>query len=734
MQKLLPESFLPAVTLDLETTVQNDPDNNIKDNSPYNPANEIVSVHWRVISKAGEIGPANYRVLHHKEVPSTSPDLSLFLQDVSGVSTLVAHNAKYDLSYIKSCFSDEILTKYINPKKIYCTMVAEYILAKGIRTPLSLENTCIRRGVSLKKTELVKDLFKSGIGFDEMPLQVVVEYANADVFSTCEVFLQQLEDFTLEKNKSLPPILDLSFDMLLFLQSIEQNGICIDLEALSKVEEEYLKEKSNILLRLNHISKQVMGDTPINLNSGADVSSLIYSRNILDKRLHKEIFNIGTDSRGKSLRPPRMSQQQFVQAVRSNTEVCKKTIAYNCSECKGYGKWRKTKKDGSPFKKETKCPKCNGSGFVYVKTKATAGLRLSPDSSEDASANGFKTDKATISKLIHKLERRGGEESSFGLDFLKGLTRLNAVSTYLDSFVRGIKYWRRDSGLLHAQFNQTVTRTGRLSSSNPNFQNQPKGRKFPVRKCVVSRWASEGGSIIEVDYSGLEFRIAGELSKDPQIIKDILEGKDVHTQTACIINQCDPEDVSKDMRQNAKAFTFAPLYGGQGANEPSHIQEYFKEYFNIYGRLGEWHKELMSGVLKTSIVQTPFGRQFCFPDAERTANGRITNATAVVNYPVQSFATADIVPLACVRAMRMLDNKEYGELNSKIILTVHDSIVVDCYPGEEDNLYRLLQDAMSYSIGKEMKNRFNYDLCLPLDVEMVKGVNWNETEEVSFQN
>ena len=101
MLKLLPESFLPAVILDLETTVQHDLDNNIKDNSPYNPANEIVSLHWRLISKTGEIGPANYREFHHKEVPSTSPDLTLFLQDVSRVSTLVAHNAKYDFSFIK---------------------------------------------------------------------------------------------------------------------------------------------------------------------------------------------------------------------------------------------------------------------------------------------------------------------------------------------------------------------------------------------------------------------------------------------------------------------------------------------------------------------------------------------------------------------------------------------------------------------------------------------------------
>jgi DNA polymerase I-like protein with 3'-5' exonuclease and polymerase domains len=725
-----PESFLPAICVDLETTVQTDQERGIKDNSPHNPLNQIVSVHWRFIDADGVYSAPKHFVLFHKEVQKQDAadiDISGFVEDLAAANTFVAHNAKYDLAYIQSFFPPEVLSSV--PDRIWCTMVTEYILARSVRTPLSLEQTAIRRGVSLKKTDLVSNLFKGGIGFEEMPLDVVVEYADADVLSTCQIFIQQLQEMFAPDNGGLRPVLELSFDMLRFLQHIEDNGICIDLGVLDQVEQEYVQEKAQILGRLEDIARHVMGDTPINLNSGADVSMLIYSRKIVDKALHKQVFNIGTDARGKSLRPPQMSERQFIGHVRSNTEIARKTVAHNCSSCNGFGKIRKTKKDGTPFKKETKCVRCAGAGLIFVQLREVAGLRLSPESAEDASANGFKTDKATIKRLQSKVAywEDTNPLKEQAQQFLQGLTRLNAINTYLDSFVRNIKHWTREDGLLHAQFNQTVTRTGRLSSSNPNFQNQPKSGKFPVRKCVVSRWQAQGGQIIEADFSGLEFRVAGELSRDPQIIADIFDGKDVHKQTACIINQCSPADVSKDMRQSAKAYTFAPLYGGMGASEPPHVQEYFKEYFNIYERLGAWHKELMTGVLKTGIVRTPSGREFHFPDAHRTRSGRVTNATAIVNYPVQSFATADIVPLACVRALRLFMEEK---LHSKIILTVHDSIVVDCYPNEQDRVFHLLYEAMSSGIADDIKNRFGYELCMPLDIEIVCGPNWMETSEV----
>jgi DNA polymerase-1 len=242
----------------------------------------------------------------------------------------------------------------------------------------------------------------------------------------------------------------------------------------------------------------------------------------------------------------------------------------------------------------------------------------------------------------------------------------------------------------------------------------------------VSRF--EGGEILEADFSGLEFRVAGELSRDPQIIEDVLGGKDVHKQTASIIQQCDVDKVDSDMRKSAKAYTFAPLYGGTGANEAPHVQKYFQEYFNIYEGLSKWHRKLMNGVLKDGIVRIPSGREFYFPHVRRTANGKVSNATQVVNWPVQSFATADIVPLACVRAHRAFE--QYA-LKSRLILTVHDSIVVDLHPDEREIVVKALVWAMR-DISAELKSRYDYDTVLPLDIEIESGVNWMTSALINF--
>jgi DNA polymerase I-like protein with 3'-5' exonuclease and polymerase domains len=539
--------------------------------------------------------------------------------------------------------------------------------------------------------------------------------------------MQQQEDLQLDENKCLLPVFELMNEMLLFLAEIEANGIMIDLDELGKVETEFVAEKKAIEQRLKDTVTEVMGDTPINFNSGADMSKVIYSRELKDKEHWRRIMNLGTGANGKPLPPARMSQSQFVQAVRVNCEKVYRTIAYHCDACKGTGKIRKLKKDGKPYKNLSKCSSCDGQGFTLMSNGKIAGLKMSPSSTADCSVHGFKTDKVTLKRLIGQAMDKDNLQA---VQFLTDITRLNAISTYLDSFVKNIQMYTRPDGRLHAQFNQTITRTGRLSSSYPNFQNLPKGGKFPVRKAIVSRWASEGGAIMEMDFSGLEFRVAGELSRDPQIIEDILGGKDVHKQTASIINQCSVDDVTKDMRQAAKAYTFAPLYGGMGAGEPEHVQTYFREYFNIYQGLKRWHSTLMDGVLKNGIVRTPSGREFMFKGAKRLRNGRITNATAVVNYPVQSFATADIVPLSCVRALRRF--RKDG-LKSKIILTVHDSIVVDVAPFEQPAVYEALRWAMQ-DVGEELQERFGYTPVLPLDTEAELGENWMETTTVSVDS
>jgi len=703
---------MKVIVFDLETTVQRE--NGTIDNSPFHPKNRIVSAHWRIIED-GVIGEAERSIFYHKECENPdSPDA--FAKALASADVGVAHNDKFDYLYVLEAGLEV-------PKEWYCTMIGEYIFARGQRKELSLKATAERRDVTRKRSDLVDELFKvQKMDFSEMPLDTVIEYADADVLSCAEIYLAQQADLEKNSNAGLKPVFTLMNEMTQFLVEIERNGIRIDMNALNEVEEEFLNEKEEIQKKLEEIVKDVMGDTPINLNSGADMTKVVYSRTVVDKESHKRTFNIGVGANGKPLPPARLSHSQFTNAVRKFTRRVMKTVAYHCEPCKGGGKLQKYKKDGTPWKNLTKCPHCDGQGFTLMETGKVAGLKLVPEGPMDASINGFKTDKTTIKRLVAQAY---GKDNLVAVQFLQGISRLNAVNTYLDSFVKGIQTHTRPDGFLHAQFNQCTTRTGRLSSSNPNFQNLPRGGTFPVRKCVVSRF--EGGEIMELDFSGLEFRVAGELSRDPQIIDDILSGKDVHKQTASIINQCAVDAVDKTLRQEAKAYTFAPLYGGMGANEPPHVQTYFKEYFNIYEGLKRWHKTLMDGVIRDGIVRIPSGREFYFPNAKRLRNGRITNATAVVNYPVQSFATADCVPLSCIRALRAFRDKN---LKSKLILTVHDSIVVDVFPSERDEVVRTLVWAMR-DVGEELKTRFDYTPVLPLDVEAESGKNWMEKAPVS---
>ena len=700
---------MKVLVLDLETTVQKM--DGKTDNSPFNPDNYCVSAHfgwlgWDTVDEVTSL------VFNHNE--QTTPDsMKLLIEALEQADMMVAHNAKFDALWLQEMGLDL-------PPKIYCTMIGEYILAKGQREQLSLKATAERRNVTRKKSDLVDELFKSGTGFEAMPLATVLEYAEADVKSCAEIYIAQQDDFAADKNVSLRTVVDLMNEAILFIMEVETNGLNIDMDVLHAVEQDYIKERQQLTADLAAIVEEVMGDTPINLNSGADLTKVVYSRRVKDRKLHQQVFNIGVRPDGKPLHRPRMNKEEFNRAVRVTTEVVYRTQAVCCPVCNGIGKVYRRKKDGANFAKPSACKDCAGAGAIYQSTGKVAGLKLTPESVQDASINGFSADKDTIQRLVIQAQLRNNLTAEV---FLTKLGRLNAVSTYLDSFIAGIKTWTRSDSILHPTLNQTIAATGRLSATQPNTQNMPKG-KFPVRKAITSRF--KGGRIVEADFSGLEFRIAGEVSRDPQIIEDILSGKDVHKQTASIINQCSKDEVSKDMRQGAKAFTFAPLYGGMGANELPHIQEYFKQFFQIYKGLAGYQGRLMDGVITNGIVQTPSGRQYYWPNARRMRNGRCSNATQVVNYPIQGFGS-DVVQLCCIRALRLFKQRK---LNSLLILTVHDSIVVDCYPGEARQVAEALEEAMTKA-PQEIADRWGYSFALPLDIEVSIGENWLDLEELS---
>ena len=712
------------LVLDLETTVERI-DGRI-DNSPKNPRNKCVAAYWGWLGEE-TVDHVNKLIWHHNDYDGCDPTMALEA-DLEAADGMICHNTKFDAEWLQEM-------GFILPPIVFDTMIIEYLLAKGQRKPLSLKESAIRRNVkSLKKSDLIDDMFKvEGLGFEEMPLEIVNEYAEADVKACGELFLAQQVILERDHNQSLKKVIPFMHEMLLFLCEIEMNGVKIDLDELERVEWEFETEKVALEKSLSAIVEDVMGDTPINLNSGMDLTRVIYSREVIDRDIHRQTFNIGTNDAGKSLRPPYMSSSQFVDAVRATTKIVHKTQASKCPDCSGIGSIQKFKVvtrtklgkkyrvPGDAYKNRSKCQVCQGAGAIYVSTGVSAGLRMSPSTAHDASINGFKTDKVTIQGLIQQAERKNNLRA---VEFLTKISRLNAVSTYLDSFCAGIQRGTRATSFLHANFNQCVAATGRLSSGGGitlNLQNMPK-RGFPVRKCIVSRF--ESGLILEADYSGLEFRTACELSRDSQGIADILESKDIHRQTASICLQKDPKDVTKDERQGHKWASFQPLFGGTGFGQPDHIKAYFDRFYDIYEGIHGWHKSLMDGTLKDGTVQTPSGRQYFWPNVERTRNQRVTNATQILNYPVQGFS-ADLVQLACIRAFRLFKAEN---IRSKLILTVHDSIVVDTHPDEIEQVKSILTEAMT-KVGEESEKLFNYKLVVPLDIEISGGINWLDQEE-----
>ena len=687
-------------------------DNGKIDMTPYHPNNKLVSVGWCNIID-GTIKHERYVFFYHNELsPTDRQEIGsnrLALQRALDETTLlVGHNIKHDLAWLwESGF------KYDGD--VYDTKIAEFILARGRKWLTHLSAVAEKYKCQHKKSDLVDDYLKKGIGFEEIPKSIVEEYGRGDVRTTAEIYLCQIDIYEEPANKGLLLTRDMMNNFCTVLTMMECNGIAIDRKALAEVKEEYRIEKLALERTLNELVFKAMGDTPINISSPEQLSKVIYSRRIKDKNEWVRTFNIGTDESGKKLYKTRMSQTKFVKTVREQTTIVKKTRARQCNTCIGTGKTYKTKISGDLYAVGNHCVDCGGTGLKYTALSPIAGFKLTPRNPRDTSLGGFATDKTTLTDLLVQARRRNNADAEV---FLKAVMRHNAVETYLNSFVGGIERGLQPNGLLHPRFNQTVAATARLSSSDPNFQNQPRGTTFPVRRTVVSRFV--GGSILEGDYAQLEFRCAGELSLCPSVAKAVADGLDVHTDTARIITNAG----QPMQRQEAKAHTFKPLYGGSSGTMPE--QMYYKTFLTKrYPRIGKWHQELMDTAIQTHLITIPTGRQYYF-NAKRTRYGGSTFATQIKNYPVQGFATADIVPLANINMARLL---RIHNMKSLLVNTVHDSLVVDVYPGEEISCIALMRDAM-LGVKNTLKLVYDIDLQIPLGVELKIGPNWLDSNVV----
>jgi len=225
---------------------------------------------------------------------------------------------------------------------------------------------------------------------------------------------------------------------------------------------------------------------------------------------------------------------------------------------------------------------------------------------------------------------------------------------------------------------------------------------------------------MEADFAQLEFRVAAFLSQDEVAMKEVSEGFDVHSYTAQVISEAG----QKTSRQDAKAHTFAPLYGATGYGRTPAEARYYEHFTEKYRGIAKWHRNLATEVLTFKKITTPSGREFSFPDVKRRKNGTVTNFTAIKNYPVQSFATADIVP-----AVLLEIDKRMSGLQSQIVNSVHDSIVIDIHPDEEEKVMGVI-GSVNGDLKEIIDNKFKINFNVPLLLEAKIGVNWLDQKEV----
>ena len=338
--------------------------------------------------------------------------------------------------------------------------------------------------------------------------------------------------------------------------------------------------------------------------------------------------------------------------------------------------------------------------------------------------------------LFEKLGLKSGKRGRNGkystnADILEKLAEENPVAgkvlrfrfyqKLLSTYIDGMRPFIGKDGLIHTTYNQTITATGRLSSANPNLQNIPvreeEGKE--LRKVFIPR---SGNVFIDADYSQIELRLLAHFSGCKELIQAYNEGKDIHSITASQVFGVAPEDVTPKMRREAKAVNFGIIYGiseyglARNLGIPfSTAKEYIERYFATYSAVKDYMNTNVEFAREHGYVSTLTGRRRFIPELKSAnVNIRQFGERAAMNMPLQG-SSADIIKIAMINVERRLQSEG---LHAKLILQVHDELVLDCPLEEKDRAAELLQHEMENAVKLEV----------PLTVEVHSGNNWYDAK------
>jgi len=289
-------------------------------------------------------------------------------------------------------------------------------------------------------------------------------------------------------------------------------------------------------------------------------------------------------------------------------------------------------------------------------------------------------------------------------------------STYTDKLPKQISV---STGKVHTSFHQAITSTGRLSSSDPNLQNIPI-RTEDGRRIRQAFEPSKGHRFISADYSQIELRVMAHMSKDEGLLKAFQEGEDVHSKTASEVFNVDISNVTAELRRNAKAINFGLIYGisafGLGKQlgiSRNLAAEYMAMYFEKYPAVKEYMESTKEIASQNGYVETLFGRRLYLRDINASnAMRRQASERAAINAPVQGTA-ADIMKIAMIKMHKAIKTEN---LEAKLILQVHDELILDTPEREIDNVKNLITDSMMGAT----------NLDVPLEIDIGIGDNWDQ--------
>lgn len=326
---------------------------------------------------------------------------------------------------------------------------------------------------------------------------------------------------------------------------------------------------------------------------------------------------------------------------------------------------------------------------------------------------GFSTAASELDKLKDKHE------------IISLIRQHRELSKLLNTYIHSLpELVNPDTGRVHTSFNQTITATGRLSSTDPNLQNIPARTELgqKIRKAFK---AEQGYELVSLDYSQIELRLAAHLSGDKKMIDFFKKGEDIHSATAAAINEIEPEEVTKEMRREAKAVNFGILYGqgpyglSQSADIPfGRAKSFIEEYFKVFKGVKEYIDKSIEKAREKGYAETMFGRKRFIPEINSSVGQVKAGAERIaINMPLQG-TNADMIKKAMIEIQDRIDNDWEGEV--RMLVQVHDELLFEIKKERTEKIAK--------EISKIMKGKLK--LKVPIVVDIEAGDNWGEIKRV----